>query len=279
MGAKGLDFAWSRPSATAMANAGYTFACRYLSYDHTKNLTLAEAQANALAGVDTVANWEYAVRAPLNGAWQGTQDARTALGQAQACGMPNGRPIYFSVDFDATEAQQGPINQYLMACANVLGGPHFVGVYGGYYIVKRALDAGVAQWGWQTYAWSGGQWDPRAKVRQVRNGVQFAGADVDINEAQVADFGQWRPGQSPHPDTNGDDMTPLQAQQLQDLWAWLAEVITDDDVSNRPEDRFKFHNPLRARLQRIEEKLTVLQSQPISAADVAAELIRQLGAK
>ena len=49
------------------------------------------------------------------------------------------------------------------------------GAYGGYYVIKRAFDAGKITWGWQTYAWSGGQWDARAQFRQTSNGITAAG--------------------------------------------------------------------------------------------------------
>jgi hypothetical protein len=61
----------------------------------------------------------------------------------------------------------------LSGAGSILGKDH-VGIYGGYYPVKRALDAGVCKYAWQTYAWSGGQWDPRAHIRQNKNGDVLA---------------------------------------------------------------------------------------------------------
>ncbi|MFI2206441.1 hypothetical protein ACH47Z_37915 [Streptomyces sp. NPDC020192] len=46
-------------------------------------------------------------------------------------------------------------------------------------------------WGWQTYAWSGGNWDSRAQLRQVQNDITVAGHDADLDQAMAADFGQW----------------------------------------------------------------------------------------
>lgn len=187
---QGLDFAWSKPSVAAIKAGGYLFVCRYHSYDTTgKNLTKAEADSYLAAGIQIVSNWEYATDAALNGYTQGVQDATAADKQQAACGGPKA-PIYFSVDFDATEAQQAVINDYLRGAASVIGLAR-TGVYGGFYVVKRCFDAKVITWGWQTYAWSGGLWDPRAQLRQIQNGVNVGGADCDIDQAMMANFGQW----------------------------------------------------------------------------------------
>src|SRR5690349_9108953 len=203
---RGLDFAWEKPRPSAMRAAGFTFACRYLSFSTTgKNLTRSEAQALAAAGVDIVSNWEYTASEALNGFSQGVTNAREAQRQALACGMPADRPIYFSVDFDATPGQQTAINSYFDGVASVLGRGR-TGAYGGFYPIQRLFNAGKISWGWQTYAWSGGQWDARAQLRQVQNGVTIGGADCDVDEAHATDYGQWHydPTPPPPPDSPAD---------------------------------------------------------------------------
>jgi hypothetical protein len=210
---RGLDFAWSRPGVDAILAGGFTFVLRYLSYDTTgKNLTRKEADTYRARGVDVVSNWEYSTTAALNGRGQGQRDAIEARRQHAACGGDPNAPIYFSVDFDATPGQQAAIDEYLRGAADVVGVAR-VGVYGGYWVVKRCLDNGTARWGWQTYAWSGGLWDPRAAIRQVQNGVRVGGADCDINTAMAANFGQWfasgvnpSPGPLPGPPEEESDM-------------------------------------------------------------------------
>jgi len=64
-------------------------------------------------------------------------------------------------------------------------------VYGGYYIVNELMSAGLATWGWQTYAWSNGQWDSAAQLRQTDDGVD--NDELDADEGMVADFGQFGP--------------------------------------------------------------------------------------
>ncbi len=196
----GVDEAWARAPISVLNASGYRFVVRYLSYDTTgKNLTPAEAHALSTAGLTIVSNWEYAAEAARNGQAQGLRDATEAARQHAADGGPPDRPIYFSVDFDVPDfapdstdpvAKLGPIADYFKAVNSVLG-PTRVGAYGGFWVIKRLFDAGLIRWGWQTFAWSGGQWDGRAQLRQVRNGVMVGGADVDIDQAQVPDFGQW----------------------------------------------------------------------------------------
>ena len=206
----GIDYAWQHPDPAAIAAAGYSFACRYLSHDTTKNLTLTEAQTLAAHGICVVANWEFTAQDMLRGYAGGVADAQLALTQATAAGMPKGRPIYFSADWDVTPAQEPTVLAYLSGADSVLGWSQ-VGEYGGYYPLKTALDAGATQWAWQSPAWSGGQWDGRATIRQTGTAT-VGGVLVDVNEAWSADYGQWQPGRLP--DIAGGNMTPDQESAL-----------------------------------------------------------------
>ena len=218
----GLDYAWSRPSTGALTSGGVDFVCRYLSHDPSKNLSRDEAEALTRAGIWVVVVWETTANRALSGQAGGWADAIAAAAQAKACGMPPGRPIYFAADWDATEGQQAAINAYLDGAASVTGRGR-VGLYGGYYPVKRALDAGRARWAWQTYAWSGGRWDSRAHIQQYRNGVNFAGADVDYNRAMTSDYGQWRVGVTPEE----DDMEPTTKVTITDYWKQSGQFSHD----------------------------------------------------
>lgn len=193
MGVLGCDYAWDRPSVTALQRAGVRFVCRYLSHDRAKNLSRAEADALSAAGIWIVAVWESSTARALDGRAAGVADAKTARGQAGLCGMPADRPIYFAVDFNATAAQQTEIGAYLGGAASVIGRDR-VGIYAGVGPVERALDAGQARWAWQTRGWSGGRWDPRAHIQQYAIERDLDGVDVDYNRATKSDYGQWRVG-------------------------------------------------------------------------------------
>jgi hypothetical protein len=193
--ARGVDYSFTRRAASDLRAAGYTFAARYLAYQpNDKVLLPAEATSLHQGGIGIVLNWEQTDTDPLQGFNTGVAHAREALRQANVLGAPSNRPIYFSVDFDATPGQQAAINSYFDGVISVIGIAR-TGAYGGYWVIKRLFDAGKIRWGWQTYAWSGGNWDSRAQLRQVQNGVNCDARDTarqcDIDDAMAADFGQW----------------------------------------------------------------------------------------
>lgn len=193
--AEGIDYSYgSGLTANSMKGAGKHFAARYLAYlPNSKCITRAEASNLLKAGVSVVLVWETVADRVLSGSGGGAADAREADRQAKALGMA-GIPIYFACDIDSTPGQQGAINAYLDGCASVIGRGR-VGLYGGYWPVKRAFDAGKIHYGWQTYAWSGGNWDRRAQLQQYRNDVMLGPAHVDLDRSMATDYGQWpRPG-------------------------------------------------------------------------------------
>lgn len=191
----GLDYAFSpHPPVTAVKAAGCSFVCRYISPiavndTNGKNLLAGELAALLTAGLSVVMVFESTSGRMKTGQGNGVADAVDADAVVKALGMA-GVPIYFACDFDATPADQTAINAYLDGVASVIGRAR-TGIYGGYYPVSRALDAGKATYAWQTYAWSGGQWDTRAQIRQTKNGVSVGGASCDLDVATAADFGQF----------------------------------------------------------------------------------------
>lgn len=201
-----LDYAGGQIAGADLVAAGVTGVCRYVTSGGTqlpaKQLTAQEFTDLIANGIAVVFNWEAGATNMLGGAPQGTQDAQAALANIRALpGVPaNYQPvIYFSADFDATPDQQAPINAYLQAAAAVLGGPQFVGIYGGYWPLSRALDAGVCNWAWQTEAWSGGNIDSRVNLVQ-RNSLGYQtidGVQADVDQAHTPDYGQFSPTSAP----------------------------------------------------------------------------------
>lgn len=191
---EGVDYSLARPDPTCLFKAGKRFASRYLSPPGgiNKDLTRDEAKALSAAGIAIVANWEDFETRPLRGHDTGVQDATAALTMALVCGMPAGKPIYFSVDFDASTAQmESAVGPYFQGCIEVLGLEQ-VGAYGGLRVIRWLFDHNLIKWGWQTYAWSGGVWDPRAQVQQYKNSQVVCGTPgIDLDRAVVDDFGQW----------------------------------------------------------------------------------------
>ena len=203
--ATGYDYASSpHPSPAAIKAAGGSFVCRYISASASndksgKNLLKPELTSLLANGLAVVMVYELAAERMLSGKSAGVADAQDADAVVKALGM-SGMPIYFACDFDATEANQTPINAYLDGVASVIGKAR-TGIYGGYYPVMRAMSEGHASYGWQTYAWSGGQWYAKAQLRQVKNDVKVGGADCDQNTSVATDFGQYPRPVKPTPPT------------------------------------------------------------------------------
>lgn len=225
----GVDYAWSHPGGAALAAAGKAFAARYLSNDASKNLTRAEADDLAAHGVWSVVVWESTSNRAGAGRAAGIADAQAATQQAATAGMPSTRPIYFAVDYDATPAT---VDAYFQGAASVLGAAR-VGVYGGYRVVKHLLDTGLAHWVWQTAAWSGGQWDNRAHIKQGAY-VTINGVQCDLDTASTTDYGQWMPGKTPEAPV--PDLTPQIADDTKTLRADLGKVtsLTEKDAKGNP---------------------------------------------
>jgi len=238
----GIDYAWGRPSISSMTAGRVKFAARYLSHDTSgKNLTRSEADKLAKAGIWSVVVWETtASRAKSGGRSGGAADAKAAQTQAVSCGMPDSRPIYFAVDFDAQKADWPKIADYFKGVVSVLGLER-VGMYGGYNPIKWAFDENLISWGWQTYAWSGGRRDQRIHIYQYMNDQNMGDVDCDFDLAYMVDYGQWMPGKLPtapeppaYPPFPGRIITQPPVMSGEDVRTWQAQMfrrgwLIDDD--------------------------------------------------
>jgi hypothetical protein len=169
------------------------------------NLTAPEVQDLRANGVAIAVVWEKKIigqpdRATAGYA-AGQVDARAADVQCTAVGLP-GWPVYMAVDFDIPDyapnnpdprAKLGPVGDYLAGALSVLG-PARMGVYGGYWAVSRALDAGLVKYVWQTMAWSGANVEKRAHLIQRIGSVWVDKVECDVNESKQDDFGQQQKG-------------------------------------------------------------------------------------
>jgi Domain of unknown function (DUF1906) len=240
------------PSADALVQAGVRFISMYVAdraKDHHvdptdpstwpgKCLRPAEVRAYVEAGIQVIVNWETSEDAMISGAGRGAEAARNSLTMARRCGMPADRPVYFSLDTDPTKLTDGQwarVFDFLDGAAGVLGRAN-VGIYGGLLAVQKALDAKKAVWAWQTFAWSGGQWDERAHIRQFPDAflhapdskfhVNIGGVQCDIDRAMTADFGQWGGREEDMPLNDADKR-------------WLQKEIRDA-VNQHATDLFRF---------------------------------------
>ena len=183
---EGVDYSFARPGGANLRAHGKLFAGRYLWYN-TASKGINQSEWNDLVGngVAVFQIYEEDGKEMLGGYAAGVACAQKAETYRKNNGLPE-QPIYFCVDFDANEGQQGAINDFLRGAATVIGDR--AGIYAGYWVVKRALDAGATKWAFQTYAWSGGNVDPRAAVYQYLNGQSINGS-VDFCRNLQANFG------------------------------------------------------------------------------------------
>lgn len=197
----GLDYSAGRPSAAQIRAAGYSFVVRYLDNGLGSgriNINAAEFAELTAGGVAVALVWETQATRASAGQAAGAADAAAAKQAARDIGA-DGWPIYLAVDFDTPDyapktsdplAKLGPVGAYLQGARSVLPLER-CGVYGSFYVVSRALDAGgLVSLAWQTLAWSGGQTDPRANLIQRLGTVLVGGVGCDVNEARTAQFGQ-----------------------------------------------------------------------------------------
>lgn len=195
--AEGVDYYATQSLETAQCIRNSTpprlFVCRY--YDasggsSTKCLKASEVADLHTAGLGIVACFETCggscVCSPCGAGYftaaQGTFDGQQAHARAVAVGQPNNSPIFFAVDYDASDADlSGAITNYVNAFYNeVFFGGFAVGVYGSYRVVEHAWYNWPGVYArWQTYAWSAGQVSAFANIYQYENGVALCGITVD----------------------------------------------------------------------------------------------------
>lgn len=225
---EGVDYSFDRPtSPQALHSAGKRFAARYLAIPpNGKIITRAEADGLAKAGLWIVVAWEQSG----TGATSPEDAARQVLSQAEALGIPHGRPIYAAADFDVQSGDYGHVKDWITRFHKALGGKYDGrALYGSYYLIKTGLDQGWLKWGWQTYAWSGNNRDPRAQLYQYSNGHVVAGCDVDYDRAYTADYGQWMPGKLPAETEDDmaldhDDVVRIAKAAAQEVWEYESKM-------------------------------------------------------
>lgn len=190
-----IDEAWAKVDPVAARNAGFQGIIGYVSQDTTgKNLTPSDVARIHAAMLVVGLVYEFDPQSAARGASQGTADARIAVAHAQGLNAPQGTCLYAAVDWNVPASQLPAVLAYALAFAAVCRAAGFrYGIYAGYAVVAYLWANGYGGFLWQTYAWSNGAWLAQAAVRQVANGIFVAGVDVDRDEAEVLDWGQWLP--------------------------------------------------------------------------------------
>jgi hypothetical protein len=195
----GADYSWGRPSTAALKNAGVRFVGRYAAAGRIGiNISRAEADALRAADLNLYIFNEHQAGYMMGGRAAGAQAATGALAVTRDAGLPDG-VVYFSADFQAQIGHMPTIGAFLAGAATSIGQGN-VGIYGSHDVVAWVLDHTPVTHAVQCAAWSDGQWDPRAEIRQDRYGMTLGGAAIDGNTL-VRDGGQFRLTKFPPPIT------------------------------------------------------------------------------
>lgn len=210
--AKGVDFAWGKPTVSQMHAVGATWGAGYFSNDSTKNWTKSLVAEFLAAGFGVVSVWETTTTRATDGYQAGVDDAHSAESERASVGLDNKTIIHFAVDEDTDWAS---VASYFAGAASVIGKDR-VGVYGGIRIINGAAAAGY-RFLWQALAWSAGQWSPHATIRQEGGTVFGGSADVDYSE--TTDFGQ-----TPRPNAPQGDWFTVSPIPTSDLNA-IADAV------------------------------------------------------
>jgi hypothetical protein len=184
--------------AEVISKAGATFLGRYYANSGKKRLRNTEAHALRSAGVKIVAVWEDGspTRPGYFSYAKGVDDSTSAYHDALVIGQPKGTPIYFAVDFDASQIEiAGVLNDYFRGIAAGFtaassGNPeHPVGVYGSGATCSWILGRGLATYSWLAMSpgWKGSDFDGWS-IKQSR-GDSFAGVEFDADESASDDYG------------------------------------------------------------------------------------------
>ena len=191
---------------------GITAIGRYYTKNrsNSKILTANEARRLSDAGIKIWPVYQNRHRLPADfNATKGKSEAEDALDYAKnVIHQPAGSAIYFSADFDATEAVFNssilPHFQAIAAAFAHAGNPYRVGVYGSGAVCQSLLNAGLVQLSWLSQS-GGFRGTPQFKASRRWNLLQalpvsgFCDFDDEVDpntiNADVGDFGGFILGQ------------------------------------------------------------------------------------
>ena len=211
-----------------MRALGITAIGRYYTRNRSnpKILKPDEAQALSAAGIRIwpVYQIRHRLRADFS-AIKGKQEAEDALDYAQhVVGQPAGSGIYFSADFDATDADVSiairPHFEAIAAAFERAGRPYRIGVYSSGAVCRTLLDAGLVQLTWlsQSTGFRGTAQFNASRRWNILQGMpvrRFCNFDDDVDPDQLnvelPDFGGFLLGQAAQPQAVAEAVAPAMA--------------------------------------------------------------------
>ncbi|HTB89331.1 MAG TPA: DUF1906 domain-containing protein [Steroidobacteraceae bacterium] len=199
-GIKGVDLSSDcTAQIDCLAQNGYSFVARYYASPNSRKiLSVEEARAISAAGLNIVAVWEDGRPTSITyfSYSEGVDDGTSAYNMAGKIGQPASTPIYFAVDYDASDEDvSGSINDYFRGVRDgfntISGGApvHPIGAYGSGAVCSWLLARNMAAYAWlaQSRGWRGFNGFANWNIRQNAE-TSVCGLDVDTDDA-VADYG------------------------------------------------------------------------------------------
>ncbi|WP_084531446.1 DUF4185 domain-containing protein [Nocardia miyunensis] len=199
------DYSAGVPSATALKNAGFVGAVRYVSdpregWMKGKPLSRAEADELRNNGMVVVSNYQFAKGGSDTSDWirgydGGRQDAMRAQQLHEAAGGHRDGVIYVSVDANPNQWEWGnQVKPYLTAWQDILGRQR-LGVYCNARVIDWCDGDGIGSYYWQ-HNWSGDTSingdHPKAHIHQFEiDEADIDGVGIDRSVILRPSFGQW----------------------------------------------------------------------------------------
>jgi hypothetical protein len=188
-----------------------------------KGLTLDEIASIKKAGLQLFSIFEKgATQSDYFTKEQGVDDANTAYQLAQSFGQPEQTAIYFTVDFDAQTKDFAGILNYFQGLKDTLTS-YKIGVYGKYEVIQLIQSKKLADYYFQTYAWSHGLHAKNIHLFQYQNDISKFGLQVDLVNVENADCGSW---------LNTSVETKVDSEPS--TFLMTVKVLTETDVRDQP---------------------------------------------
>lgn len=176
-----VDFAYGRPGAQNILNAGFPGVLRYASRTTSKNLDLAEYQDYISKGVLTHIVYQDGIADHNGGTPAGSDNASRAKIQALNLGWDGHTGCIYFAPFDANETTATvPLTlAYFRGIRQVLNLEN-IGVYGDTDTINAVRQANLATYFWQSASTSFGP-DVECNIHQLPQQTTINGVVVDIN--------------------------------------------------------------------------------------------------
>ena len=199
----GIDFSGARIDPRQAAKDGAKFIIRYSAGTGNtapecqfKLCLPGEIAAAVGAGLDFIANSEFAETTVTQGAGAGAADGAADLAFWKSRGLAQGASIYCSWDAAPNPAQYDNVASYLQAYNRALAGYYHVDLYAGDDALRAMLQRGIIRYGWRPNA---GSWsnDPQGTYYQPPNhGLGVANTIRSLSPAHIWQNGNYWYGSS-----------------------------------------------------------------------------------